>query len=72
MSKAIAKPSGSGASSPPTVGGRTQDELRQLFRRGQSPRTASMYVGSIVRAETFCSGDGISLDELGAEDLARR
>jgi len=30
-----------------------------------------MYVGIIVRAEVFCRGDGLSLDKLSAEDLAR-
>ncbi len=72
MSQDIGQPTGSGASAPVPVRERTDDELRGLFlRQGLAPRTAAMYVGTIVRAETFCRSEGVSLDELSAEDLAR-
>jgi integrase len=72
VSQDIGKRPGIGALAPPSVSGRSENELRELFlRRGLAPRTVSMYVGIVVRAETFCRGVGISIDELSAEDLAR-
>jgi integrase len=72
VSQAIGKRSGSGALSPPSVSGRSEDELRELFlRRGLAPRTVAMYVSLVYRVAAFCGDEDLSIDTLNASDLAR-